>query len=294
MQREMTLRDHLEELRKRLLRVVIFIILAMVAAFVFRNQIIGFLLAPGFEDLDEMPIATEVLETVGVTFKVTLMAAFVVSLPVILYQVIMFASPGLTKRERLYVFLFLPGVLIAFAAGTAFGYYVLFPPAFAFLFTFGSENVNPEIRISSYINVITSLMFWMGVVFQIPLVLFALGRLGIVTPRWLRRMRRFAILLAFVAAAIITPTFDPVNQTMVAVPIIVLYEFGILLAWLGQRLRRGAQESSALAERGPGRMRRIVRRLAFWRWFRFLRRLAFWRWFGFLRRLAFWRRRGGS
>ena len=223
-----------------------------------------FLLAPGFGDLDEQPIATEVLETVGVTFKVTLMVAFVASLPVALYQLIMFVSPGLTGRERLYLLLLMPGVLIAFGAGVAFGYYVLFPPAFEFLFHFGSENVDPEIRISSYVNVITSLMFWMGAVFQIPLVLFMLGRLGVVTPRRLTRFRRFAVLLAFVAAAIITPTFDPVNQTLVAVPIMVLYEFGILLARLGQRLRGGSERT----ERGSSLLRRTGRWLAFWRRFR--------------------------
>ncbi|MDE2837541.1 MAG: twin-arginine translocase subunit TatC [Chloroflexota bacterium] len=259
---EMTLREHLEELRRRLIFVVVFVILAMIVAFVFRNPIFAFLLEPGFSQLDEKPIATEVLETVGVTFKVTLLVAFAASLPVVLYHVIMFASPGLTARERLYVFLFLPGVLIAFAAGVAFGYYVLFPPAFYFLFNFGSENVNPEIRIASYVNVITSLMFWMGVVFQIPLVLFGLGRLGVVGSRWLMRRWRFAVLLAFIAAAMITPTFDPVNQTLVAVPIIVLYLFGILLARLGERLRRGAR---AREERGPGLLRRVGRRLAFWR-----------------------------
>ena len=271
---EMTLREHLEELRRRLIVVVLFVILAMIVAFVFRNPILAFLLEPGFSQLDEKPIATEVLETVGVTFKVTLLVAFAASLPVVLYHVIMFASPGLTTRERLYVFLFLPGVLIAFTGGVAFGYYVLFPPAFYFLFNFGSENVNPEIRIASYVNVITSLMFWMGVVFQIPLVLFALGRLGVVSSRWLMRRWRFAVLLAFIAAAMITPTFDPVNQTLVAVPIIVLYLFGILLARLGERLRRGARVKE---ERGPGLLRRVGRRLAFWRlpgylWRRLFRR----------------------
>ena len=193
-EREMTLRDHLEELRRRLFIVLAFIVLATAAAFFFRERLFDFLLAPGFGDLDEQPIATEVLETVGVTFKVALMAAFAVSLPVALYQAIMFASPGLTRRERLYAFLFLPAVLGSFAAGVAFGYYVLFPPAFAFLFNFAADVVNPEIRISSYVNVITSLMFWMGVVFQIPVALFALGRLGVVSPRWLARRWRYAVL----------------------------------------------------------------------------------------------------
>lgn len=269
-EREMTLRDHLEELRRRLFIVLAFIVLATAAAFFFRERLFDFLLAPGFGDLDEQPIATEVLETVGVTFKVALMAAFAVSLPVALYQAIRFASPGLTRRERLYAFLFLPAVLGSFAAGVAFGYYVLFPPAFAFLFNFAADVVNPEIRISSYINVITSLMFWMGVVFQIPVALFALGRLGVVSPRWLARRWRYAVLLAFVLAAIITPTFDPVNQTLVAAPIIALYLVGILLARLGERLRRGAR---ARRDPGPGRLRRACRKLAFWRRLR-LRRPA--------------------
>ena len=269
-EREMTLRDHLEELRRRLFIVLAFVVLSTAAAFFFRERLFDFLLAPGFGDLDEQPIATEVLETVGVTFKVALMAAFAVSLPVALYQAIRFASPGLTRRERLYAFLFLPAVLGSFAAGVAFGYYVLFPPAFAFLFNFAADVVNPEIRISSYINVITSLMFWMGVVFQIPVALFALGRLGVVSPRWLARRWRYAVLLAFVLAAIITPTFDPVNQTLVAAPIIALYLIGILLARLGERLRRGAQ---ARREPGPGLLRRACRKLAFWRRLR-LRRPA--------------------
>lgn len=269
-EREMTLRDHLEELRRRLFIVLACIVLATAAAFFFRERLFDFLLAPGFGGLDEQPIATEVLETVGVTFKVALMAAFAVSLPVALYQAIRFASPGLTRRERLYAFLFLPAVLGSFAAGVAFGYYVLFPPAFAFLFNFAADVVNPEIRISSYINVITSLMFWMGVVFQIPVALFALGRLGVVSPRWLARRWRYAVLLAFVLAAIITPTFDPVNQTLVAAPIIALYLIGILLARLGERLRRGAR---ARRDPGPGRLRRVCRKLAFWRRLR-LRRPA--------------------
>lgn len=233
----MTLRDHLDELRRRLIIAVIFVIAATIAAFVFRDQVLGFLLEPGFGDLDKKPIATEVLETVSVTFKVTFMAGFVAALPVVLYQVVRFISPGLTRRERVYLLLFIPGVMLAFLVGAAFAYYVLFPPAFEFLFNFGKANVDPQIRVSSYINVVISLMFWMGLVFQIPLAMFVLARLGVVTPRWLGRYRRYAIVMAFVAAAIITPTFDPVNQTLVAVPIIVLYEFGILLARIGHRLR---------------------------------------------------------
>jgi sec-independent protein translocase protein TatC len=269
----MTLREHLDELRKRLMFSVIFLVIAVVVAFMFRNFLLELILAPGYGDSGDRPIATEVLETVSVIFKVTLMAAFVVSLPVILYQIIMFISPGLTGRERAYLFIMLPAVLLAFAGGTAFAYFVLFPPAFAFLSEFGIEHVDPEIRISSYVSVIVSLMFWMGVVFQIPIVLFTLARFGIVTPRFLARFRRYAIVLAFVAAAIITPTFDPVNQVLVAVPIIILYEIGIVLARLGQRLHRGADPDAK-----PGIVRRV---------FRPLRIVLFWRW-----HWLFWRRGG--
>ena len=111
-----------------------------------------------------------------------------------------------------------------------------------------------------------SLIFWMGLVFQIPLLLFGLARLGVVTPRMLGRFRRFAIVLAFIVAAVITPTFDPVNQILVAVPIMILYELGIILARIGQRLRNGPN---------PNAKRRVLARLGVlrvWRW-----RLRFWR-----------------
>ena len=261
----LTLREHLEELRKRLMYAVIFLVIAVIVAFLFRDSIFSFLLEPGYGGTNEKPQATEVLETVSIVFKVVIMAGFIGSLPFVLYQIIMFVSPGLTGRERFYLFMFLPGVLTAFAIGSAFGYYVLFPPAFEFLIGFGDEFVKPEIRISSYINVMLSLIFWMGLVFQIPLLLFGLARLGVVTPRMLGRFRRFAIVLAFIAAAVITPTFDPVNQIFVAVPIMILYEFGIVLARLGQRLRNGPN---------PDAKWRVLRRLGvlrFWRW-----RLRFW------------------
>ena len=266
----LTLREHLDELRKRLMYTVIFVAFAVVIAFLFRETIFEFLLEPGYGGTGEKPQAIEVLETVSTVFKVVLMAGFIGALPFVLYEIIMFVSPGLTGRERFYLLMSLPGVLVAFAAGSAFGYYVLFPPAFEFLTGFGDEIATSDIRISSYINVMLSLIFWMGVVFQIPLVLFGLGRLGVVTPAILGRFRRFAIVLAFIAAAIITPTFDPVNQILVAVPIIILYEFGIVLARLGQRLKNGPKPAS---ERG--RIRRALSRLGvlrFWRWhYRFWR-----------------------
>ena len=132
---------------------------------------------------------------------------------------------------------------MVFFLGAFFVYFVLFPPALRFLLTFGSEIATPMIRIGNYVGLMISLLFWMGVVFEIPIVLFFLARLGIVTSRMLSRNRKWAIVGAFILGAIITPTLDPVNQILVAIPIVVLYEFGIILSKLGTRIRNRADRS---------------------------------------------------
>lgn len=233
----MTLREHLEELRKRLAYAVAAVVAGVVLAFIFRERVLDFLLMPGFQELGIKPIFTEVTEMVAVTMKVSVMVGLVLGLPVVLYQFVMFVSPGLTPRERGYLFILLPGTIVMFLFGAAFGYYVLFPPAFRFLFTFGTGNAEAAIRIGSYMNVVTSLLFWMGLIFQIPLVMFFLARLGVAKAQWLARFRRYSIVLAFVIGAVVTPTMDPVNQTLVALPVIVLYELGVWLARLGGWLR---------------------------------------------------------
>ncbi|MBM3939469.1 MAG: twin-arginine translocase subunit TatC [SAR202 cluster bacterium] len=240
----MTLRDHLEELRRRLTITAVFVVATTAAAFAFRDRLLAWLLRPGFDQVDFKPVYTEVAELVGVVMKVAFTAGLVFAMPVVLLQVVLFIAPALTRQEKTYLYLMLPGTLLAFLGGVLFGYYVIFPPAFNFLFTFEAEYADPTIRISSYINVLTMMMFWMGVVFELPVVMFLLARVGVLTPRMLHRFRRFAYVLAFVVGAIITPTFDPVNQALVAVPVIVLYELGIGLAWVGQRLR-GATPAAA-------------------------------------------------
>ena len=237
--RDMTLREHLEELRKRILFVAVAVVAGTAVAFVFRDRVLAFLIEPGFGELSgTKPIFTEVTEMVAVTMKASLMVGVVLALPVVLYQLVLFIAPGLTRQEKLYLFILLPATVVVFGLGVAFGYYVLFPPAFRFLFTFGDEVATPAVRIGSYMNVVTSLLFWMGLIFELPLVMFMLARLGVVNSRLLSRFRRYALILAFVLGALITPTLDPVNQTLVAAPVVVLYELGVWLAKLGQRLRR--------------------------------------------------------
>ena len=129
----------------------------------------------------------------------------------------------------------LPSVFLLFGMGVVFAYFVLLPPALKFLFTFGSDIATPMIRVENYISVLTKLLFWIGICFEIPLVMFFLTKIGVLKPEWLSKYRRLAYILAFVLGAIITPTFDPLNQSLVAVPVILLYEFGFLLSKLAQR-----------------------------------------------------------
>ncbi|HJX69585.1 MAG TPA: twin-arginine translocase subunit TatC [Dehalococcoidia bacterium] len=233
---KLTLRGHLEELRQRLIKSVIAVVITIGISFAFARHIFEFLTsrAEGVEF-----IYIEVAEMVGVYMKVCLYSGVVLALPFLIYQMVMFVRPALTRNERRYLYLLLPGVVLFFFAGAAFTYYVFLPPALDFLINFPltSGIAEPQIRIGDYISVVAKMLFVMGLVFELPLVIFFLTKIGVVTPQWLSKYRRFAYMGAFIVAAIVTPTVDPINQTVVAVPIILLYELGILLSKLAQRKR---------------------------------------------------------
>jgi len=175
------------------------------------------------------------------SIKVSFVGGFILAMPVILYQVIMFVAPGLTGREKRYLLGFMPGVVLAFVAGVAFAYFVLTPPALHFLLTFGGGLATPLIRVSNIVNLMLRLMFWMGIAFETPILMYLLAQLGIVNARMLGRFRRYWVVVAFILGAIITPTVDPVNQALVAVPLLVLYELGVLLARVAGRSRRTSE-----------------------------------------------------
>ena len=241
--RELPLGGHLTELRRRIIVSTVSLLVATAVAFAFHRVIFDLLMGPaqGFDSLREQKlIFTQMTEMIGIIMKVSLMGGLILASPVILYQVVMFVAPGLTSREKRYLFALLPGAMISFVAGAAFGYFVLLPPALGFLLTFGSDIATPMIRVGNYINLVVTLLFWLGVSFETPLVMFFLSKIGIVTPRALARQRRYALVVAFILGALITPTFDPVNQTLVAVPIILLYELGI---WLARLARLGRKKS---------------------------------------------------
>ena len=244
--REQTLLQHLGELRRRVFICVIALLVGSAISFVFFEQIIEVLVSPakdlGLGTGGEL-IYTEVTELLTTAIKVSFVSGLILASPVILFQVVMFIAPGLTSREKRYLFGFMPAVLLAFVGGVAFAYYVLTPPALHFLLTFGGDVAVPLIRISNIINLMIRLLFWMGLAFETPLVMYLLASLGIVSAQGLGRFRRYWVVVAFILAAIITPTVDPVNQGLVAGPLLVLYEAGILLARIAGR---GRKKSSAI------------------------------------------------
>ena len=242
--RQLTIFQHLGELRRRVIISVLALLVGSAVSFAFFRQLIELLVRPA-KDLQTgvggQLVYTEVTELLTTSIKVSFVAGFIIAFPVILYQVVMFLAPGLTGRERRYLIAFLPGALVVFVAGVAFGYFVLTPPALHFLLTFGGDVAVPMIKVSNIVNLMVRLLFWMGIAFETPIVMYLLAQLGVVNARRLARFRRYWLVVAFILGAIITPTFDPVNQALVAVPLLALYELGILLARLAGRGRRASK-----------------------------------------------------
>ena len=232
----MTYSEHLVELRERLIKCTVALAVAIAISFLFTNTIFDILKS---RSAGVTLIRTGVAEMIGTYFKVAVLTGVILAMPVWLYQIMMFVAPGMTRQERRYLFAALPGIIASFVIGVLFGYFVLLPPALNFLIHFGEDIALPLIRVGDYVSVVTSLLFWIGVIFETPLVIFILARLGVVTPKLLAQHRKHAAVGAFVIAAVITPTVDPVNQTLVAGPLILLYELGIQLARLAVRARNG-------------------------------------------------------
>jgi sec-independent protein translocase protein TatC len=223
----MTLIEHLEELRQRLIKAIIALVVTTLFSLVFTRQLLLALIAPLGGVL---PQAVRPTETFVTYMKVALMAGIALAMPVIIYQFIRFVVPGLTRRERRYLYILVPGATLLFLIGMAFCYFFMLPFAISYLHGFLSDVIRQDWTIDYYISFVTTFLLATGLVFETPLVVFFLAKLGVVTPATLKRNRKYAIVIAFVIAAVITPTPDPFNQTLVAGPLIILYEVGILLS----------------------------------------------------------------
>lgn len=243
-EKNLTLKEHLIELRQRLIKSVIAIVITSSISFIFAEQIFEFFKSRAPKDT--VFIAIEVTEKIGVYMKLCLYSGLVLALPFLIYQLVMFVRPALTRDEKKYLYILLPGVILFFFAGAAFTYYVFLPPAMEFMIDFPlmDDIAISQIRIGNYISVVAKLILVMGLVFELPIIIYFFARIGLITPKGLSRYRRFAYVGAFIIAAIVTPTIDPINQTIVAIPIMVLYEVGILLSKLANRQRQAAENSN--------------------------------------------------
>ncbi len=224
---KMPMMVHLREMRDRVLRCVIAIVIAAAISFAFTPQLIEILKAPaGNVNLQ----AIELIETLSVYIKVALASAVILAMPVLVYQLFAFVSPAMTRKEKGYIFKILPFILFMFIAGVAFAYYIGLPPTLGFLLDFMPGIAETVPRLSDYINVVTRLLVSIGLVFETPVIIMFMARMGIVSPQWLASKRKMWIVLAFVISALITPTMDPITQTLIAAPLVILMELSIILA----------------------------------------------------------------
>lgn len=225
--------DHLDALRRHLLRALVFLILTTGISVAFSQNILSWLTAPigGIQELR----AIEVTEAIGAFMRVSLLSGLVLALPYLLLELFLFLNPALKPSERKLVLVLLPIGTVLFVTGMAFAYYVMLPAALPFLL--GFLGIPAELRPSSYIQFVTGVMFWLGLAFEFPLLVYILALVGIVDARMLWRGWRIAIVAIAVLAAMITPTIDPVNMGLVMVPMTLLYFLSIGMAALARRGR---------------------------------------------------------
>jgi sec-independent protein translocase protein TatC len=226
----MPIMEHLRELRNVLIKCAIVLVITTTISLVFTTQILQFLIAPYGSILETI----DPTENVTTYFRVALVSGAVLAMPFLVYFIWSFIAPGLQAKEKRYVRFIVPGATFLFLVGVAFAWAIMLPAAIGFLSGFQPEIFKTSWRASAYIPFVTSLMFWIGVAFELPLIVFFLAKLKIVTAKQLLGWWRFAVVGAAVVAALITPTVDPFNMMLVMGPLIFLYFLSILLAKLAR------------------------------------------------------------
>jgi sec-independent protein translocase protein TatC len=235
----------LEDVRKHLLRSLAVLVVTVGISFWFTQDLINFLAVPvgGLQNLQ----AIEVTESIGVFMKVALVAGIAIATPYLAFEFWLFFAPGIMPRSKQLGLFSIPLALVFFLSGMAFAYYVMLPTALPFLLDF--LGITTKLRPASYFEFITSLMFWIGVAFEFPLVVFGISAMGFIEPKTLLKQWRLAVVLIAVLAAMITPTIDPVNMSLVMGPMIGLYFLSILFSWLAQKTR--GSDAKPKPEREP-------------------------------------------
>jgi len=220
--------EHIGALRKHLVRAFLALLICAVVAFVFLTPLMDFISQP-IDGLDQLT-AVDVTEPISVAMRVVLLAAFTAALPYIVFEIFLFIAPALSRRVRLISLISIPLVVVFFFGGMAFSYYLILPVGLPVLLNF--LDISTQIRPSSYIKFATNLLFWIGALFEFPLLAYLLSAMGILSPQALTKNWRIAVVVSAVLAAVITPTIDPLNMMLVMVPLLLLYGLSILLSYL--------------------------------------------------------------
>jgi len=243
---EMTFLEHLEDLRKRLLGSIIVLLVAVIPSWMFSQDIYRILSRPVTQYLPEgTKLAfTSLTAPFTLYMKVAFLSAAFFTSPFIFYQLWKFVAPGLYQKEKKYVIPFVVFTSAFFLGGALFGYYVAFPFACRFFLNLGSE-FQPVITVDTFFSLTIKLLFGIGLVFEMPTLIFFLSRMGIVTAGWMLKKFKYAILIIFIIAALITPTPDIVNQAILAVPMIVLYSLSILIALIFGKKKKPRDEDDS-------------------------------------------------
>ena len=255
METKIPLTEHLEELRKRIFISVIVLIITFGICFYYSEQIFRLLTLPMHSTIKfafKMPFITFIdtgnpqslvflapAEALWMHFKISLVSAAIISSPIIFYEIWRFVSPGLLRREKRYALPFVLVTTFLFLVGALFCFIIVLPFAINFLLTYKTETLKPMLSVEKYIDFCLKFIIAFGAIFELPVVLVFLTKMGLVTTEFLAKNRKYAIVLAFVAAALLTPTPDAFNQTLMAFPIILLYEAGIVASKIFNRKQKG-------------------------------------------------------
>jgi sec-independent protein translocase protein TatC len=239
--------DHLEELRRRLVYSIGAVAVGFFACWGFREKIYAFMQKPIIDalrlhGLSEKLVYLNPVDPFNLYLKIAALAGLFVTSPFVLYQLWMFISPGLYRNEKRYVMPFMASTIALFVAGGYFGYRIVYPRALDFLIGFGSQ-FQPMITISEYTSLFLSIVLGMGLIFEMPILIFFLALMGIVSAGFMLKNFRYAILLIFIVAAIVTPTPDILSMCIFAAPMVALYGISIGIAWMVHPKQRRAREA---------------------------------------------------
>jgi sec-independent protein translocase protein TatC len=246
---KLPLTAHLEDLKKRLVRSLIAIGIGFVACYYFKDGLFKIITKPL---LDVMPknsymIYTSLPEAFFTYMKVAFFASLFVTAPFTFYQIWKFIAPGLYPREKRYVIPFVLTSSLLFVGGVAFAYFLALPPAFGFFVEFSSDSLRPMFTMREYLSFALKFLLAFGVSFQLPVFIFFMTKLGIVNSRLLVKQRRYAILIIFIAAAILTPSPDAFTQIIMAIPLMILYEISIFIAKFVEKKKKEAEAGEQAA-----------------------------------------------